>query len=371
MNSTMTTPSNPSKADERLKARGIDRDNTDFARYEGVHKPHAYRLSEAEANSGVESFNEDFQIREVDMAPYFHGGDAGRAQFARELGAALEDIGFAILVGHGIELEHYERMHAATRNFFEQTPESTRTPFIARRHGSVNQGYFPVHETTRIHPDLVEGWVFCRRAFDLDGDADFDARRFWPDPAREIAFRAHAQRHLELVQPIMRSILRYFDCPAEAFDEKLQAPNFGLRLNYYPALDEGQQGRGGRMLGHEDVDLFTLLPAPAVEGLQVLERRSMQWVRLSAPPGSLIINTGDYMQRITNDRLPSTTHRVARPRTPTAEPRVSLPMAIYLWENELLEVLPGLEPVRYPPIKALRFHTQITSKYYGDDYAVR
>ena len=34
---------------------------------------------------------------------------------------------------------------------------------------------------------------------------------------------------------------------------------------------------------------------------------------MNAPPGSIIINTGDYMQRITNDRLPSTTHRVGKP----------------------------------------------------------
>ena len=95
-------------------------------------------------------------------------------------------------------------------------------------------------------------------------------------------------------------------------------------------------------------------------------------VRLSAPPGSIIINTGDYMQRISNDLLPSTTHRVGKPRDAShlAEARVSFPIAVYLWENELLEVLPGLGPPRYEPIKAVAFHTRSTSKFYGDDYAV-
>ena len=45
-------------------------------------------------------------------------------------------------------------------------------------------------------------------------------------------------------------------------------------------------------------------------------------------------------------------------------------MAIYVWEDEILEVLPGLENPKYEPISALKFHTAITSKYYGDDYAV-
>ena len=40
------------------------------------------------------------------------------------------------------------------------------------------------------------------------------------------------------------------------------------------------------MLGHEDVDLFTFLPAPRVEGLQVLNRANMKWIRLEAPPGT-------------------------------------------------------------------------------------
>jgi isopenicillin N synthase-like dioxygenase len=104
----------------------------------------------------------------------------------------------------------------------------------------------------------------------------------------------------------------------------------------------------------------------------VLNRANMKWVRLDAPPGSIILNTGDYMQRITNDVLPSTTHRVSPPRDAALrrQARVSLPMAVYVWEDEVLEVLPGLGAPRYEPVKAVAFHTRITSKYYGDDYAV-
>ncbi len=78
------------------------------------------------------------------------------------------------------------------------------------------------------------------------------------------------------------------------------------------------------------------------------------------------------MQRISNDIFPSTTHRVSPPADTTlnSQPRVSIPMAIYVWENEILEVLPGTGEAKYPPISAIRFHTAITSKYYGEDYAV-
>ena len=97
-----------------------------------------------------------------------------------------------------------------------------------------------------------------------------------------------------------------------------------------------------------------------------------KWVRMQAPPGSIIINTGDYMQRISNDRLPSTTHRVGKPSDGShlTRARVSFPIAVYLWEDQILEVLPGLGTPRYDPIKAITFHTRSTSKFYGDDYAV-
>jgi isopenicillin N synthase-like dioxygenase len=158
-----------------------------------------------------------------------------------------------------------------------------------------------------------------------------------------------------------------------AYDSKLAGTNFGLRLNHYPPMSEAQDRSGaGRLFGHEDVDLFTILPATRVDGLQVWNHRSGKWVRMRAPPGSIIINTGDYMQRITNDVLPSTTHRVGKPSDGSHRfaPRVSFPMAVYVWEEEMLEVLPGLGEPKYDPVKAIAFHTRSTSKFYGDDYAV-
>ncbi|MEA3037301.1 MAG: hypothetical protein QOH04_3092, partial [Sphingomonadales bacterium] len=182
-----------------------------------------------------------------------------------------------------------------------------------------------------------------------------------------------ALAHEALFKPIAQAMFQGLGCDPHIYDGKLTNTNFGLRANYYPPLNEAQDRSGaGRLLGHEDVDLFTILPATPVEGLQVWNHRSRAWVRLSAPPGSIVINTGDYMQRISNDVLPSTTHRVGKPRDGShrGEARVSFPIAVYVWENEILEVLPGLGPPRYEAIKALTFHTRSTSKFYGDDYAV-
>lgn len=352
------------------RARGVEATNRDYIRYEQVEKAQTYHLAEA---THVESFDDGYRIRTLDIERFTRGDDAERRGFADELNAALSEIGFAILVGHGIPAALYDEAEERILELFTTLSLQEKLRFRARRQGSVNQGYFPIRETSDIHPDLVEGWVFCRRAFDLGERPGWRAEDFWPRPRLEPFFRRLCLAHEALILPVMQSLLMGLGCDAHLYDGRLTRTNFGQRLNYYPPLSSEDEASGaGRLLGHEDVDLFTFLPAPSVEGLQVLNRTNMKWVRLSAPPGSIILNTGDYTQRISNDRLPSTTHRVSPPRDPAArqQPRVSFPMAVYVWEHERLEVLPGLGPAKYPPIQALHFHTRTTSKLYGDDYAV-
>ena len=351
------------------KEKGIEAVNQDFSRYDQVNKKHTYHLAE---KSGEDEFDDNHEIKTCDIGQLLNGGSSGAETFARELGHALEDIGFAVIDGHGVDTKLYEEGISRTRELFKTTTVAERQQYKAKRHGSVNQGYFPMKETTIIHPDLVEGWVFCRRAFDMDNDRGFDEGAFWPRPGYEPFFRRICLEHEKLILPIMQSILRYLGCDPHLYDRKLTRTNFGFRLNYYPPIRKEDAASGaGRMLGHEDVDLWTILPAQSVDGLQVLNRKNMKWIRLNPPAGSIIINTGDYMQRITNDRLPSTTHRVSKPTKPQVygEPRITFPMAVYVWEEEVLEVLPGLGKPKYEPISAVKFHTQTTSKYYGDDYA--
>jgi isopenicillin N synthase-like dioxygenase len=356
----------------------VDAENRDFIRFEQVDKEQVYRLAEA---AEAEQFDETFRIRTCDLGKFLRGGEDDRRAFARELGEGLEEIGFAILEGHGVDPRLYEEADARTVEVFTRPSLEEKLRYRAERHGSINQGYFPIKETSEIHPDLVEGWVFCRRAFDPgegvgepgEPGETYDAKNFWPIPEAEPFFRRLCREHEKLILPIMQSILRYLGCDPHLYDRRLTGTNFGLRLNYYPpVLGEDDASGAARLLGHEDVDLFTLVPAPRIEGLQVLNRANGKWIRLSAPAGTIILNTGDYMQRITNDILPSTTHRVSKPRDLTVRrsERVSFPYNVYLWEDEILEVLPGLPNPKYPAIKAQTFHTRITSKYYGEGYAV-
>lgn len=349
----------------------VDSVNQQFNRFDQVRKSHTYRLAEGEADE----FDDEYEIATLDFEPFLRGGDSDKKRFAKAFAGALEEIGFAVLVGHGVDSTLYDAVEKLTHELFTSTSLTEKMRFRAERHGSVNQGYFPIEETSDIHADLVEGWVWCRRAFDIPQQRSeaFRPEEYWPNAEYERQARKLILAHEQLFTPIAQAMLQGLGCDPHLLDEKLTETNFGLRFNYYPPMTEQQDRSGaGRLLGHEDVDLFTILPATRSEGLQVWNRRSEKWVRMKAPPGSIIINTGDYMQRISNDRLPSTTHRVGKPTDGShmTRARVSFPMAVYVWENEILDVLPGLGEPKYAPITAIAFHTRSTSKFYGEGYAV-
>src|ERR1044071_2095904 len=231
--------------------------NQDFIRYDQVEKRQTYTLAE----SDVEQFDDDFRTRTCDMLS---------PDCATQLGDALREIGFAILDGHGVDAALYDEAFVKIKELFERLTLEEKMRFRAQRFGSVNQGYFPIKETSNMHPDLVEGWVFCRRAFD-------EPRVFWPLPEYAPFFEQIVHAHERLILPVMQSLLTYLGCDAHLYDAKLTGTNFGLRLNYYPQMSPGAHASGAaRLLGHEDVDLFTFLPAPEVEGLQVLNRRNMK-----------------------------------------------------------------------------------------------
>src|SRR5262245_27259262 len=132
------------------KQRGIEAENRDFLQYDQVDKQQRYRLAES-TDPAAEEFEQVFEIRTVVL-------NQPPDVVAAELGTALREIGFAILTGHSIDPALFDQAERAVFELFAQTTESERLRFRAQRHGSVNQGYFPIKETSNIHPDLVEGW---------------------------------------------------------------------------------------------------------------------------------------------------------------------------------------------------------------------
>ena len=201
--------------------------NRDFEKYDQVRKTHTYRLAEGEGDA----FDEEYQVAVLDFAPYLHGSQTDKARFAMDFGEALREIGFAVLTGHGVDHGLYDDMHEGVLDLFESTPLAEKMRFRAARFGSVSQGYFPIEETSEIHPDLVEGWVWCRRAFDMPQDRDepYRVEDYWPGDAYEPFFRRLVLAHEPLFKPIAQAMLQGLGVDPHLYDRKLTGTNFGLR----------------------------------------------------------------------------------------------------------------------------------------------
>jgi len=299
---------NPSVFNLRLfstTAKGVDLESSAFD--DPLNKTHTYRLVEGVDDAPIE---DPSLITVVDMTPFWTGGEEGKACFARQLGQALESIGFAVLTGHRIDPSLFDRVAATVPDVF-LLPEEAKQPFRQDTMGSSVGGWWPFKHSSGIHADLVEGWTFTRPAFAVpqhDTSATpQEASSFWPAAGLEPVFREWVLEAEQLFLPLMQvggddnrvyplawarssdlalqSMLAHLGVDPHAYDTQLTDTNFFLRLNYYPPVSEADDASGaGRLIGtamspassqlaslkvtagHEDLSLFTLLPAPEVEG---------------------------------------------------------------------------------------------------------
>ena len=154
---------------------------------------------------------------------------------------------------------------------------------------------------------------------------------------------------------LLSAIALHLGLEPDWFDAPVRDGNSVLRLLHYPPISPDAGGiRAG---AHEDINLITLLLGAEEAGLQLLTRDG-QWLPIFPPEGAIVVNVGDMLQRLTNHRLPSTTHRVINPPVERRHiPRYSMPFFLHLASDYLIETLPGCidgaHPDRYPvPITA-------------------
>jgi isopenicillin N synthase-like dioxygenase len=174
------------------------------------------------------------------------------------------------------------------------------------------------------------------------------------DGFREYAWASY-QAFDALGRRLLRAIAAFLELPLDWFDERVALGNSVLRVLHYPPVEGPTDSvRSG---AHEDINVITLLLGAEEAGLQIRDRDG-RWLPINPPPGCIVVNVGDMLQRLTNHRLPSTTHRVVNPRPERARyARYSLPFFLHFAPDVVIETLPGCvgqeRPNRYPtPITA-------------------
>jgi isopenicillin N synthase-like dioxygenase len=278
--------------------------------------------------------------------------------FAQKLGRSFEEYGFAIIADHGISDALIHRAEDKAKAFFA-LPEEVKRKYLIPGGGGA-RGYKPFGiETAKGHKahDLKEFWHVGR---DLPQGHRF--RDHMPDnlwPAEVPSFKNTFQELFATFDrtgiKILKAVARYLRIDENYFEDAVREGNSVLRALHYPPQTEptGEHIRAG---AHEDINAITLLLGAEEAGLELLTRDG-RWIPVSPKPGELVINIGDMLQRLTNGRLRSTSHRVVNPTPDRAShARYSMPFFLHFRSDFLIEALPETVPAgeqpKWPPISA-------------------
>ena len=285
--------------------------------------------------------------------------DGRRGEFTDRIGQAWRDFGFVGIRNHGIADATIDSAYAVFRQFFGLPEEIKRTYRVPGQGGARGYTGFGV-EQAKDHsvPDLKEFWHVGR---EIEGDNAFPdilLPNLWPAEVPE--FRPAAlelYRALDnLGAQLLAAIALDLGLERDWFADKVDYGNSILRPIHYPPIANAPEG-AVRAARHEDINLITLLIGSKEQGLEILTRDE-RWVPVSTLPGTIVVNVGDMLQRLSNHVYASTTHRVVNPPGQAArQPRYSIPFFLHPNPDFLIETLPQCitpeRPNRYPqPITA-------------------
>jgi isopenicillin N synthase-like dioxygenase len=305
------------------------------------------------------------QVPTLDFSHYTGGTPQERERFIRAWGEGLTEFGFVCLVNHGVDDGLIRRTYDDARRLFA-------LPLAAKqRHhvpgGGGQRGYTAFgqeHAKNQKVGDLKEFWHVGRDLPAGHPRRSAYGENQWPE---ELAtFKQHALSLYGALdaaaQVMLQALAEYFHMPRETFADMARDGNSVLRIIHYPPLKEQFIAGAVRAAEHEDINLITLLPESTASGLEVLTRQG-QWLAIDARPGQIVVDSGDMLSRVTNEVLPSTTHRVVNPRTPAEDTvRYSMPFFVHPYPDCMLRILDqcvsAQNPKRYPDITADDFLKQ-------------
>jgi isopenicillin N synthase-like dioxygenase len=281
--------------------------------------------------------------------------------FAQAMGESYARFGFAIVRDHGLDAGVIERALAATKAYFALPDAVKRRYHIAG--GGGQRGYTPFGVEAAKGADKVdlkEFWHVGREIGEAHRYRKYMPHNVWPAEIatfREDVYGLYAALDA-LGLELLESIAQFLELPGDFFRVPVRDGNSVLRLLHYPPTPP--QPEGVRAEAHEDINVITLLLGAEEAGLQLLTGEG-DWLDVNPPEGALVVNVGDMLQRLTNHRLRSTTHRVVNPAPERAHlPRYSIPFFLHFAPDYLIETLPSCvsaeNPNRYlEPITAQDF----------------
>ncbi len=288
-------------------------------------------------------------IPSVDLAEFLSGDPKRKAAFVQELGKAYEDVGFVAVKNHGVPDELIADLYKYVQEFFSLPSEQKKNyevPELAGQRGYTSFG--KEHAKGSDAPDLKEFYQYGQVPRD-----NYKEEEYPPNvPVNQIAAFNHtmetAYRAFEKSgTALLQAIALYLGLDEHYFDTYVHNGNSILRSIHYPPITHEPKS-AIRAEQHEDINLITLLVGASADGLQILTKQN-EWVGVTSLPEQIVVNVGDMLQRLTNNKLCSTTHRVVNPpRELWHTSRFSIPFFLHPKSSMSLQCLPGCIDAVHP-----------------------
>ncbi len=294
-----------------------------------------------------------------DLRAFEAGDPSARARALEVLLRSCEEWGFLLLEGHGLEAARIARTFALGAALFAMPGDDKRACAVPASRG--NRGYVGLGGERALGAsvsDLKEFWHVGQELVPAGAAGADYLPNVWPGEEALPGFRAHMLETYAAFEALAVRVLRAIEAalglPPGHFASMIERGNSVLRLIHYPPLPPDAPEGAIRAAAHEDINLVTLLVEGTSGGLE-LQRRDGSWMPVSSLAGQLVVNVGDMLERATNGRLRSTTHRVTNPADASSA-RYSIPFFVHPRPDVLLDpVVSAGEPRRFAPIAAGAF----------------
>lgn len=302
------------------------------------------------------------KVPTLSLASYTQGSGTEKAKFIDNLFLGLKEYGFIILKDHNVKSNELHKAYELLQKFYS-LPTEVKQSYISPTAG-FQRGYTPFgQEHAKDSPvmDLKEFWHVGRVLPEGHPLRSKYPDNIWPKEIPE--FQSHFMSLFASLEEAGNVMLEALTMPLEVekdfFAKMTKDGNSILRLLHYPPIPEGVDPRCVRAAAHEDINFITILPAATTSGLQ-LKDRDGQWLDIESEPDALIVDVGDMLARLTNDILPSTTHRVVNPQDGKNLSRYSMPFFMHPHPDAMLSCLPSCKGsgVKYPDITGHDFLMQ-------------
>lgn len=294
-------------------------------------------------------------IPAIDLHDFTQGSSAQKENFVNALGKAYEEIGFVAVKNHGLSESLSNALYSAFENFFT-LPSEIKNKYeiegLAGQRGYTGKG--KENAKGRNVGDLKEFFHVGQPNPPKDHDPQIFPKNLGVNELPELlptALQVFEQLE-EAGKHLLRAIALYLDLEETYFDDKIAGGNSILRaIHYFPIPDPTLVPPGAvRAAEHEDINLITLLMGASAEGLEIL-RKDGQWIPVTALPEQIVVNVGDMLERLTNKKLTSTTHRVVNPPVEKmGTSRYSMPFFLHPIPNMDLTCLPSCIDEAHPKL---------------------